>query len=97
MREHQRAGIEDGDDAVARIGAAALVLLHLHGGDAAVFRHAHLHADVAFGAAAMGDEGFFAVDDEAHASLALACQQPADQLDLQRLGAAAEAAADEAA
>ena len=44
--------------------------------------------------AAMGDEGLLAVDHHAHAAAGLARQQRGDQLDVERLGAAAEAAAD---
>ena len=42
----------------------------------------------------MGDEGLLAVDHHAHGAAGLARQQRGDQLDVERLGAAAEAAAD---
>jgi len=42
----------------------------------------------------MGDERLFAVDHQPHAAFGLAREQRGDQLDVQRLGAAAEAAAD---
>ena len=42
----------------------------------------------------MGDEGLLAVDHQPHAALGLAREQRRDQLDIERLGAAAEAAAD---
>ena len=42
----------------------------------------------------MGDEGLLAVDHGAHAAAGLARQQRGDQFDVERLGAAAEAAAD---
>ena len=52
----QRAGIEDGDDAVAGVGAAALHHLAVAGGDAAVLAHAELQPNVGLGPAAMGEE-----------------------------------------
>ncbi len=42
----------------------------------------------------MGDEGLFAIDDEPHAAARLAREQSRDQFDVERLGAAAKAAAD---
>ena len=42
----------------------------------------------------MGDEGLFAGGHQAHAAAGLAREQRRDQLDVERLGAAAEAAAD---
>ena len=60
----------------------------------AVLAHADLEPDVGLGPAAVGDEGLLAVDHDAHAAADLARQQRRDQLDVERLGAAAEAAAD---
>ena len=53
------AGVQDGYDAIATVGAAALLHSEIHGGDGAVCLHADLHLDLALGAAAMGDEGLF--------------------------------------
>ena len=74
--------------------AAALDAFAFDAGDAAVLSHADLEPDVGFRPAAMGDEGLLAVDHEAHAAAGLARQQRRDQFDIERLGAAAEAAAD---
>ncbi len=74
--------------------AAALVAFALDGGDAAVLAHAELEADVGLRPAAMGDEGLLAVHHQAHAAAGLAREQRGDQFDIERLGAAAEAAAD---
>jgi hypothetical protein len=62
----QRAGVEDGDQAVAAIGAAALHHLGFAGGDAAVALQAELDADLAFRPAAMGEEGLLAGLQQAH-------------------------------
>ena len=93
-RVEHRAGIKDGHHAVARMGAAALDAFAFDAGDAAVLAHADLEPDVGLRPAAMGDEGLLAVDHHAHAAAGLARQQRGDQLDIERLGAAAEAAAD---
>src|SRR5499427_8276132 len=74
--------------------AAALNALAFDPGDAAVLAHADLEPDVGFRPAAMGDEGFLAIDDKAHAASRLASEQSRDQFDIERLGTAAEAAAD---
>ena len=74
--------------------AAALDAFAFDGGDAAVLAHAELEPDIGFRPAAMGDEGLLAVDHHAHAAAGLARQKRGDQLDIERLGAAAEAAAD---
>ena len=91
--EH-RAGIEDRHHAVARMGAAALVAFALDRGDAAVAAQTELEPDVGLGPAAMGDEGLLAVHHHAHGAAGTARQQRGDQLDVEGLGAAAEAAAD---
>ena len=74
--------------------AAALVAFALYGGDRAVLAHPELETDVGLRPAAMGDEGLLAVDHHAHAAAGLAREQRGDELDVERLGAAAEAAAD---
>src|SRR5262249_4753087 len=91
--EH-RAGIKDRHDAVAGMRAAALNALAFDTGDAAVLAHADLEPDIGLRPAAMGDEGFFAIDDKAHAAAGFAGEQSRDQFDIERLGAAAETAAD---
>ena len=93
-RVQHRAGIEDGHDAVARMGAAALDAFAFDAGDGAVLAHADLELDVGLRPAAMGDEGLLAVDHDAHAAADLAGEERRDQLDIERLGAAAETAAD---
>ena len=55
----QGAGIKDGDDAVAGIGAAALHHLAGAGGDAAVALHAQPDLDVGLRPRPMGEEGLF--------------------------------------
>ena len=87
--EH-RAGIEDGHHAVAGMRAAALVAVAFDRGDAAVLAHADFELDVGFRPAAMGDEGFLAVGDDAHRAVALAGEQCRDQFDVEGLGAAAK-------
>ena len=74
--------------------AAALVAVALDRGDTAVLAHADLELDVGLRPAAMGDEGFLAVGHDAHRAVGLAREQCSDQFDVERLGAAAEAAAD---
>ena len=91
--EH-RAGIEDRHHAIAGMRAAALDAFAFDAGDPAVLLQPDLEPDVGLRPAAMGDEGLLAVDHEPHAALGLARQQRRDQLDVERLGAAAEAAAD---
>ena len=93
-RVQHRAGVEDRDDAVAGMSAAALDTFAFDAGDAAVLLQADLEPDIGFRPAAMGDEGFLAVDHDAHAAAGLARQERRDQFDIERLGAAAEAAAD---
>ena len=93
-RVQHRAGIEDGHDAIARVRAAALDAFAFDAGDGTVLAHADLELDVGLRPAAMGDEGLLAVDHDAHAAADLARQQRGDQLDIERLGAAAKTAAD---
>ena len=90
-----RARIQDRHHAVARVRAAALDALALHARDLAALRQPDLQADVGLGPAAMGDERVLAVDDHAHGAADPARQQSGDQLHVEALGAAAEAAADE--
>ena len=74
--------------------AAALVAIAFHRRDAAVLAHADLELDIGLRPAAMGDEGFFARRHQPHGAVAFARQQRGDQLNIERLGAAAKAAAD---
>ena len=76
------------------MGAAALDAFAFDAGDAAVLAHADLEPDVGLRPAAMGDEGLLAIDHDAHAAAGLAREQRGDQFDIERLGAAAETAAD---
>jgi hypothetical protein len=91
----QRARVEDGDQAVAAVGAASLHHLGLAGGQAAFAGHAQLHADMAFRPAAMGEETFLARHQQAYRATCRARQHGADDLEIQRFGAMAETAADE--
>ena len=93
-RVKHRAGIEDRHHAVAAMRAAALVAIALDRGDAAILAHADLEPDVGLRSPAMGDEGLFARRHHAHGGIGLARQECGDQLDVQRLGATAETAAD---
>jgi hypothetical protein len=76
------------------MGAAALNALAFDPGDAPVLAHADFEPDIGFRPAPMGNESLLAIDDEAHAAPGFARQQCCDELHVQRLGAAAEAAAD---
>ena len=91
----QRAGIEDGDDAVARVGAAALHGLQVAGGQLAVPGHAELDGDLGLGPTAMGEKSLLAGLQQSHGAARLARQQAGDNLEIQAFGARAEAAADE--
>ena len=93
-REQHRAVVEDRHDAVAGIAAGAVHRLALDGGDPAVPGHAELQLDLGLLAAAVGDEGLLAAQHQADRAARLAGEQGRDQLDMQRLGAAAEPAAD---
>ena len=90
----ERAGIEDGDDAIAAEGAAALHGFAFGGGETPVLCHADLERHLLFGPAPVGDEGFLAAGNEPHPPAGGARQQGADDLDIEGLGARAEAAAD---
>ena len=91
----QRAGIEDGDDAVAGIGAAALHHLAGAGGDPPVATHAELEQDVGLRAAAVGEEALLARQLHHDRAGRRAREQGGDDLEVQRLDAGAETAADE--
>ena len=91
----QRAGIENGDDAVAGISAAALHHLAFAGGDPPVSAHAELEPDVGLRPRAVGEEILLAR--QLHHDLAGrgAGEQRGDDLEIQHLDARAETAADE--
>ena len=91
----QRAGIENGDDAVAGVSAAALHHLAFAGGHAPILAHAELQPDIGLRTGAMGDEGLFAGELHQHLAGGGAGQQRGDDLEIQRLDARAETAADE--
>ena len=93
-RVEERARIEDGDDPVAGIGPAALHGLALDAGEAPVAPHPEPEANRLLGTAPVGDEGLFAGGHEAHRTAGLAGEEGADDLDVEGLGAAAEAAPD---
>ena len=91
----QRAGIENGDDAVTGISAAALHHLAFAGGHAPIFVHAELQPDIGLRTGAVGDEGFLAGELHQHLAGGGAGEQRGDDLEIQRLDAGAETAADE--
>ena len=91
--EH-RSRIEDGHHAIAGMRAATLVAFAFHRRDTSIPAQPELEPDVGFRPAAMGDERLLAVDHHAHASAGALREQSGDQLDVERLGAAAEPAAD---
>ncbi len=90
--EH-RAGIENGHDAVAGMGAAALVAFAFDRADAPVPAHAELEPDVGLGPSAMGDEGLLARGHQPHTAACTPREQCGNELHVERLGTAAEAAA----
>ena len=93
-RVEERARVEDGDDPVSGIGAAALHGLALDPGDAAVAPEPELQTHRLLGTPPVGEEGLFAGGHEAHRPARLAGEEGADDLDVEGLGAAAEAAPD---
>ena len=95
QRVQQRAGVEDRHQAVAAVGAAALHDLAIDGGDLAAALHADLQPDVGGRPAAVGEETFLARELHAHRAAGRARQRGGDHLEVQRLDAMAEAAADE--
>ncbi len=95
QRMQQGAGIEDRHQAVAAIGAAALHDLGVHGGDLAVPAHADLQPRVRRRPAAVGEEGLLAREFELDGGPRGARQRRRHHLEIQRLDAVAEAAADE--
>ncbi len=92
---HQRPGVEDGDDPVAGIGATGLRGLQRERGDAAVTLEADLHLHRRPGPAAVGEEGLLARLQQPHRSARAVRQQRGDDLEVQALGARAEAATEE--
>ena len=93
-RVEERARVEDGDDPVSGIGAAALHGLALDPGDAAVAPEPELQTHRLLGTPPVGEEGLLAGGHEAHRTARLAGEEGADDLDVEGLGAAAEAAPD---
>jgi hypothetical protein len=91
----ERAGIEDRDDPVARIGAAAHDHFGLAGGELSLCRHAERQRDLGLGPAAVRDQRLLAGKHQCHAPAGALRQKPGDDLEVQRLGARAEPAADE--
>src|SRR5690606_16970715 len=89
----QRARVENGDDAVAAVGAAALYHFHFAGGEAPVARHSELEADVALRAPAVRQEVLLPAEAQAHRAARRAREQTADDLEVQHLDARAEAPA----
>jgi hypothetical protein len=90
----QGAGVQDRDDPVAAVRAAALHRLAVDGDDASVAVQPELHTHRLRRPAAVGDEVLFARRHQTDPRRRGARQQRADDLDVEGLGAAAEAAAD---
>ena len=93
-RVEERARVEDGDDPVAGVGAAPLHALALDPGDAPVAAEADLEPHRLLRPTPVGDEGLLAGRHETHRAPRLAGEEGADELDVEGLGAAAEAAPD---
>ena len=93
-RVEERARVEDGDDPVSRVGPAALHALALDAGDAPVAPESDPEPHRLLGATAVGDEGLLAARHEAHRATRPAGEEGADELDVEGLGTAPEAAAD---
>ena len=94
-RVQERARVEDRDEPVARVGAAALHDLRLDRRDSARLREADLQPHVGLRPPAMREERLLARELEPHRSARRAREEPGDDLEVERLGAVAEAAADE--
>src|SRR5262249_41578106 len=93
-RVKHRAGIEDRHDAISRVRAAALVAIAFDRGYPSILVHANLQANVGLGPTAMGNESLLARRYDAHGSVGFTREQRGDQLDVERLGATTETAAD---
>ncbi len=94
-RVQQRAGVEDRDEAVPAVRAAALHDLAVHGGDLARALHPELQPDVRLGAAAVGEEAVLAGLLHAHGAARRARQGGGHDLEIERLDAVPEAATHE--
>jgi len=90
----ERPGIKNGDNAIAAIGAAGLFGRGGAGGDPALPRHADFNPYKGAWPAAMGEEGLLAAEFQAHLAAGGAGQQAGDDLEIERFGAGAKAAAD---
>ncbi len=95
QRVQQCAGVQDRHQPVARVGAPALDHVGLDRGDRAGARQADLQAHVGLGAPAVGEEALLAREFQPHGAAGGARQQRRDDLEIERLGAVAEAATDE--
>ena len=91
----QRAGVEDRHQPVAAVGAAALHDLAIDGGDLAAALDADLQPDVGGRPAAVRQEAFLARQLHPDRAAGRARQCGGDHLEVERLDAVAEAAADE--
>ena len=89
----QRAGIEDGDGAIAAIRATTLQYLRLHSGDAAVAFHPHPDGDIGLGAPFVGEKRLLAAQLHTHPLASGPGQQRRYHLEVQGLCARPEAAA----
>ena len=94
QRVQQRAGVEDRHQPVAAVGAAALHDLGIDRGDLAAPRHAELQPDVGGRPTAVREERVLARAVHRHRAARRARQRGGDHLEVQRLDAVAEAAAD---
>ena len=91
----QRTGIQDRDQAVAGVGAAALHHLGVDGGDRAVLLHTDLEPNPARRPAPVGEEDLLAREFELDRAAGSARQRRGHHFEVQRLDAVAETAADE--
>src|SRR5271165_7449153 len=86
----QRAGVEDRDDAVAGVSAAALHHFALAGRDAAVAQHSELQPDVGLRTRAMSEKILLASKPHHHLSVGGAGQKRGDDLEIEHLDARAK-------
>ena len=94
-RVQQGAGVQDGDQAIAAVGSAALGHFRIQRRDRAAALQSDLEPDLGVGPAAMGEKHLFARQLQLYGAARGARQGRRDHLEVERLDAVAEAAADE--
>ncbi len=94
QRVQQRAGVEDRHQPVAAVSAAALSDVAIDRSDFAAALHTELEANVGLGPAAVREKTFFTREFQLHRAAGGARQRRGDHLEVERLDAVPEAAAD---